>query len=562
MEQQNKSNTYAWWAFLLYAVAFVAYTWPLCLHFSTSFIGRPETGDASTYVWNIWHFRYAVVNGLNPFFTDKLFYPEGTSLLMHAYTPIAGLLNLLINRPILTLNIVLLFSFVLSGLGTFQLLKHFGIHPLLCMAGGFIFAFCPYKTAHLAEHFNLELTACIPYFILYVFKTFQFTPGRWLPAIQSRRSLWLLILICMLSLLSDYYYSIYLFYFTCIFATANALLPAFKKLSLIKKIIGILLVVMIGHITVRLFSVSGVDDKGALWWNPDFASLFVPPSDNILFKNMGWVRVFENRYFRYPESTEFIIFPGLCMLALLFIYFFKNKWQTPLQIQPINTAAFVFLSLCFPIVVFMGHQLFYSGGGLVYFIPFLNNVRTPSRYILMTILMALPALLWVASQYSRHRYFTSAAIALIILVFSEFYPVRYTMLNYKNVPEVYAHLKQMPQGAVLPLPFGMRDGTMERGHFNTNHYFYQTIHEKPIIGGYISRLSKAALQQIENSSTARECLSIMDNKGNIYPIQKIDLPVKYIVVEDKKFEAYMDSAMELQSMTKTAYGNYLLYEIK
>ena len=43
-------------------------------------------GDASVTLWNIWHFRHAVLAHQNPFWTDFLYWPAGGNLIMHQYT--------------------------------------------------------------------------------------------------------------------------------------------------------------------------------------------------------------------------------------------------------------------------------------------------------------------------------------------------------------------------------------------------------------------------------------------------------------------------------------------
>ena len=44
---------------------------------------------------------------------------------------------------------------------------------------------------------------------------------------------------------------------------------------------------------------------------------------------------------------------------------------------------------------------------------------------------------------------------------------------------------------VLSLPVGLRDGTSSLGDFNPQTQYYQTAHGKRLIGGYLSRLTRA-----------------------------------------------------------------------
>jgi hypothetical protein len=46
---------------------------------------------------------------------------------------------------------------------------------------------------------------------------------------------------------------------------------------------------------------------------------------------------------------------------------------------------------------------------------------------------------------------------------------------------------------VLNLPFGVRDGASSAGNFSARYQFEQTRHGKPLIGGYLSRVSRRRL---------------------------------------------------------------------
>ena len=44
---------------------------------------------------------------------------------------------------------------------------------------------------------------------------------------------------------------------------------------------------------------------------------------------------------------------------------------------------------------------------------------------------------------------------------------------------------------LLELPFGLRDGLSSLGDFTPQSQFFQTFHQKPLYGGYLSRISDA-----------------------------------------------------------------------
>ena len=49
---------------------------------------------------------------------------------------------------------------------------------------------------------------------------------------------------------------------------------------------------------------------------------------------------------------------------------------------------------------------------------------------------------------------------------------------------------------VLELPFGVRDGTSSVGNFTARSQFFQTVHHKMLIGGYLSRVSRRRIAEL------------------------------------------------------------------
>src|SRR5258707_831865 len=55
-------------------------------------------------------------------------------------------------------------------------------------------------------------------------------------------------------------------------------------------------------------------------------------------------------------------------------------------------------------------------------------------------------------------------------------------------PAIYdVLLRQSEPGAVCELPIGLRDGFGETGIFDSRTLWYQTIHKRPMTGGFVAR---------------------------------------------------------------------------
>jgi hypothetical protein len=65
------------------------------------------------------------------------------------------------------------------------------------------------------------------------------------------------------------------------------------------------------------------------------------------------------------------------------------------------------------------------------------------------------------------------------------------VLALATVPRIYDRIASDPRDMrVVGLPFGIRDGASSVGNFSALAQFYQTHHEKRLIGGYLSRVSR------------------------------------------------------------------------
>jgi len=63
------------------------------------------------------------------------------------------------------------------------------------------------------------------------------------------------------------------------------------------------------------------------------------------------------------------------------------------------------------------------------------------------------------------------------------------------VPAVYQIVAADPRPVrLMELPFGLRDGMSSTGNFSAYGQFYQTVHGKHLVGGYISRLPKRSVE--------------------------------------------------------------------
>ena len=107
----------------------VLLTWPLLLHLTTHIPGVPQWAfDESTFVWNIWYFKQALIDSLqSPLHSELIWFPLGIDLILYTYNfyHVLAALPLMVatNLPLAS-NLTLLASTVLSGYGTWLLVSY------------------------------------------------------------------------------------------------------------------------------------------------------------------------------------------------------------------------------------------------------------------------------------------------------------------------------------------------------------------------------------------------------------------------------------------------------
>jgi hypothetical protein len=126
-------------------------------------------------------------------------------------------------------------------------------------------------------------------------------------------------------------------------------------------------------------------------------------------------------------------------------------------------------------------------------VPIANNARIPGRAMAMVFLaLAMFAALGLTAlrgRWSRARWHW-IAIALVACG-----NLRAPLPMYQPRPTpISAALAANPlPGAVVNLPLGLADGFADRGGFDRRNLYLQTVHGRPIAGGFVARLSPRLL---------------------------------------------------------------------
>jgi hypothetical protein len=526
-----------------YGISYVILTYPLIVRFASCFIG--DKSDACIFVWNVYNFTDSVHRGVNPFFTDRIFYPFGTSLIFHVYAPLYGIVGLLVGNYMLALNATSFASFVFSGLGAYLLCNHYVRHSLLSALAGFVFAYCPYKLIHLYGHYDLILTAAIPFFVLFFVRSFTPNESRRLPKLTHRRSLIAAVGFLSLALVSCYYYAFFLMVFAALYFVYWGARVYDIRLSRKQAIRYSLVLIVASTLIVNFFKLIhldryGVATNGLAGSSDVFA--FLVPSAFSRFLGSDVVHYIKFHIFRV-NAVETTVYIGYTVLVFAVAYFATRQHRTESpEIKMLSFMVACFLVLAMPMVRILNQTLFALPSALLHYIPFINNFRAPYRYSIM-IMLFLPILsgLFIKKRVlDRVPKCLRAVVVpgLVLLLFVEYAQKDYPMVCGYDVPRVYRELASMEDGVLLEIPFGLRDGFHHIGDERTVEMYYQTVHHKKILAGLVSRPDRQLFQHFKLDPVVSDLIKMEDDpQWTPGPLDPVDVTgflstfrVKYILI--------------------------------
>ena len=211
----------------------------------------------------------------------------------------------------------------------------------------------------------------------------------------------------------------------------------------------------------------------------------------------------------YLENVASLTFVALAVMVVAW----RSGWRIP-RIWAALALAFGALALG-PFVHIAGLNTFVPGPwALLRYVPLVGLARTPGRFSIVVMLIVAVlfagALAWLGQRWPRRRTLLLAVVSAL-LVF-ELLPVPRVLYS-AEVPAIYHHVADAPGDVrVLELPFGMRDGTSSYGNFSARSQFFQTMHQKPLAGGYLSRISRRRIADARKDPMVSALMTLSEGR--------------------------------------------------
>jgi hypothetical protein len=472
-----------------YAVLTIIFTYPVALNILTQPAGST---DVYEYMWELWWTKTSLIDlHTSPANVTALYHPYGTHhpiLLLDAYLILTSLPLVILFGPIAAVNGHVLSSYVLTGFTTYLLCYSLTKKHWPSFVGGVIFAFSPFRADRAAHGvISMALTYWLPLYVLFLLKLFNRPSGR--RALFCGISLGFAILSSFLHLVHFVIPITVVFIVYQHFADRRSLysLRFLKNFGLALVLAGVMIIPF--YLPLLKARIGGELDYfsrfGILGHSAALLSFVVPPSFQFLVRQIEplWMLVQQLLPGRY-----YVVYLGVVPLALATCGS-VNKRTRMWTILGLVSAV---LALG-PLLHIGGDLMEYSvadksgyvllPGALLTELPFYEWARSPARFGELTIFSVAVLASYGVIALSRiskrqmARLVTAGGVLVFILLDYTLYspfPVQAV-----PIPEFYQNL------SADSVDYGILDVGNER--FNHEGMYFQTIHQRPIVRGFIYR---------------------------------------------------------------------------
>lgn len=464
---------------VFYFVFFCILTFPSVWYFSTHLSSGAYDGFQN--VWNLWWVNKAVTQlHCSPWYTTYLHWPYGVSLFGQTLNPFNGFLAIVLLKfmtLIQTHNLIMILSFVTGGWTAFLLALYISRAYWGSLLAGFLFTFSSFHFVHALGHLQLVSLEWIPVFILCSYILLR-KPSLILAALTA--------LTLFLVILCDYYY-----FFYCVLSFLLMLVWfAWRRrdgifflrneyaLSMAVFLIGVCLTS--GVIVMSLAHLNRIDPflgaHASNIYSIDAFDLFIP---GIHWKFASMTKMYWSRLPEY--AAEHSIYLGYAVFFMLAYGLVKRR---RLKTEGLGLWYVIFFTF---FILGLGPTLNVCGK------PLLKDMKLPYAFLEQTVgflkLSGCPVRMAVMLDLSAAVIFACGfgalfakgrrkgllcVLLLVLLIEHMPKPLPATDIS---VPAYVEELKKIPG----------KEGIIDLVASPSRALYYQTIHEKPMAFGYVSR---------------------------------------------------------------------------
>lgn len=513
--------------FVLYAVITLFFWAPVLTELDHKFIG--DGGDTFQFVWNAWWTFETVCDGHNPYYCDLQFVPFGIPLVFHTLSAIPsffiGAAEQWLGMPV-AYNAMAFLLCCMAGLCMFALARWVTGDITGSFVAGILFMICPFMSSKLLGHLNLLCAAMLPLYTMCLFATVE-SPR------AGRR--WALAIVFLVMLFSNIHTVIFAgnvtgwYYLYRVWrsgqwkAEAQVFWKALKPTIIFCALAGIVSVYYVA--SYRLDWISYRNLRSC----PEPLNFLLP-----IFPTSRWLPQYNlvGDMAEQLTNLELSVYLGWSVLPLSVIGFFC------LRKHPVGRFAGI-LFLC-ALILSAGHKLqwhrqvvtiegmtCYLPMGLYRYVPFLGSIGQSGRYMVIGY-MAMGVGVAGLIAYIRQRHGRKAAATLAIV------SGLLICMDFAYLPPTV----DVPVCAIPPGPGRVFDPRLS----NASALFCQTVHGRPLVGGYIARIATQLRQSYASMDGIGWFFQATEHRGDPPASAELikalrDLNIEYVCVDQGSAEA-------------------------
>lgn len=472
-------------------------------NFGTEFAGIGV--DIWNNVWKWWWTKYAFENNLNWLQTDYIFYPYGVNVGKESlFTMLVAYIFQFLDY-VQIWNMLWITGFIFGGYGAFLLSYHFNKNFLASIAAGAIFTFSTYHTTQAVSHIDLAFITWIPLSILFLFKMTE---------TNSKINAILAGVFLFLAVFTQLTYAFVMVVFVMLFLIIYFIRKkniSTKTFSINFLITGIVFFLLSGPLFLTVSSTLNEEpyERPISEINLYSASLenaFLIPSSLHSIHKISEHSFADSIYAVFGTSyqqvqMEQVIFLGISPLVLsgIALVWFRDKHFV---FWIIILAVFTILILG-PELKFLNELTGYELPGKILYdlVPGWDFNRVPARFVVILTLSLAILSSYAISGIMKKHFKTNKKIIIfgnivLFLILLEFATVPYPTTAYA-IPSIYETIKNDSGNfAILDAPTG------SLGYLGLQsdplYQYFQTVHEKPIYGGWATRPSVESQRFMES----------------------------------------------------------------
>ncbi|MGH9318468.1 MAG: hypothetical protein ACRD21_07340 [Vicinamibacteria bacterium] len=458
---------------LAYFTAVAAWlTWPLIPRLATGLSGNPDT---LLNVWALgWSFHVLPRDPLS-LFDANIFAPRPDTLAysehLFGITALVSPVYWGTGNLILSYNVAVFASFVLSGLGMFLLTRELTGNGWAALAAGTIFLAAPYRFQHLVQ-LQLLTYQWFPFFFWCLLRFLHGGKTRYVAG---------MVVFSLLQILSCNYYAVYLsiaaivFGLVLLFMERNLL----SVTQLAKLAAGALIVFLLALPFILPYQRNR--ERGFFRRYTDVvhfsasASEYVTPS---AFNDAPHLRFL-------PRSGK-ALFPGFtaALLAALGL-FHRNRRSRVFWVFAVALTVVALILSFGPEARFDDRVVPLPYRFLQLYFPGFSGMRVPARFAALVLVGGSMLAAWgaklVLERSRNYAPFAAAGILGLLLFEYQTSPLDRILPEPPPIPPVHRWLADAPSpGAVLVLPIHESEQIVQESFY----MYYSTVHFKPLVNGY------------------------------------------------------------------------------